>query len=174
MKSRFLCDISYGRYPIGSFFSQLDQSLWWMRLLWKGKVKKYNVRIWRSENSCETKAVSRESEKAQFWCAISFNGVIRQYYFDEPKFQWRQYLHLLNIHFLSMLRKLPQSMIFQQGRAPPHHIRAVRHLLNANLSNSRFGKAGKTNWPVCFPDLTPCDFFQNMIKKKSTDSSVLV
>ena len=57
-----------------------------------------------------------------------------------------------------------ENFIYQQDGAPPHFHRDVREFLNMRLTNRWIGRDGEDDqklmsWPICSPDLTPCDFF---------------
>lgn len=67
-----------------------------------GKVNKHNVRIWGTENPHAYREVARNSDKVTVWCAMSVNGVIGPYYFDEPNVSGASYLQLLKNFFLPM------------------------------------------------------------------------
>lgn len=90
-----------------------------------------------------------------------------RYYSNKPIVNGDTYLHLLNNSFLLMIRKLPQNMIFQQDRAPPPHIRELRALLDAQVSNFCIGRCDPTNWLAWSRDLMPCDLlFREYAKDK--------
>ncbi|CAF3041428.1 unnamed protein product [Rotaria sp. Silwood2] len=50
-----------------------------------------------------------------------------------------------------------QTMIWQQGGAPPHYGQVVRYLLDDTFLDW-FDRRGTIGWPPHSPDLMPCDF----------------
>lgn len=67
------------------------------------KVGKHNVRIWRTENPHKYREEMGDSETVCDWAAISVNKVMGPYWFEEPKVNAENYLHLLNNYFLPRL-----------------------------------------------------------------------
>lgn len=84
-------------------------------------MNKHNVRTRGTENAHEHAEVEQDSGKVCVWCAISVNGVIGPYYFDEPTLTGAHKLHLLRSFFLPMLQTSPPEKIILQNGALSHY-----------------------------------------------------
>ena len=61
----------------------------------RGKVNRYNVRIWGSENLHANLEVERDSPKLNVFCAVSKQSVYGPFIFDGQTVTGRKYLEML-------------------------------------------------------------------------------
>ena len=62
-------------------------------------INKHNNRLWNESRSFEGIEMSLHDEKVLFWCAISAEGIIGPYFFEESVNK-DNYLKMLKIFFL--------------------------------------------------------------------------
>jgi len=124
-----------------------------------GGVNKQNCRVWGSERPQVVYEVPQGAESIMVWCAISENGIIGPYFFENESVTGESYYKMLRYFFFPKMRNYGDDYIFQQDGAPPHFALRVRRYLDQKLQTRWIGRAGPTAWPPRSPDLTPCDFF---------------
>ena len=124
-----------------------------------GGVNKQNCRVWGSERPQVVYEVPQGAESIMVWCAISENGIIVPYFFENESVTGESYYKMLRYFFFPKMRNYGDDYIFQQDGAPPHFALRVRRYLDQKLQTRWIGRAGPTAWPPRSPDLTPCDFF---------------
>ena len=130
-----------------------------------GKVNRYNVRIWRSENPHATLEVECDSPKLNVFCAVSKQTVYGPFIFEGQTVTGRRYLGMLTNWLIPQLAAEGHDYLFQQDGAPLHWHLAVRTFLNKKLPSRWISRTGQNDhvfckWPpLRSPDLTICDFF---------------
>ena len=123
-----------------------------------GKVNRYNVRIWGSENPHATLEVERDSPK------LSKQTVYGPFIFEGQTVTGWSYLEMLTNWLIPQLAAERHDYLFQQDGAPPHWHIAVRTFLNEHLPIRWIGRARQNDqvfckWPPRSADLTDCDSF---------------
>jgi hypothetical protein len=96
-------------------------------------------------------------EKLLVWCAISAEGIIGPYFFEQSVNQ-DNYLEMLRTFFLRrhVQRTNSSKYYFQLDDATPHTADIVQKWLSEKFSK-RF--IDKKKWPPRSPDLNPCDYY---------------
>ena len=97
-----------------------------------GKVNRYNVRIWGSENPHATLEVEHNSPKFNVFCAVS-KTLYCPFIFEGQTITGRSYLEMLTNWLIPQLAAERHDYLFQQDGAPPHWHLAVRTFLNEHL-----------------------------------------
>ena len=129
-----------------------------------GKVNRYNVRTWGSENPHATLEDEHNSPKLNVFCAVSKQTVYSPFIFEGQTITAQRYLEMLTNWLIPQLAAERRDYLFQQDGAPLHWHLAVCTFLNEHLPNRWIGHAGKNDqvfckWPTRSPDLTVCVFF---------------
>lgn len=135
------------------FFTCSDEAYFYLTL----PINKQNNRIWLHEKPFEGIEMPLHDEKILVWCAISAEGIIGPYFFEESVNQ-HNYLEMLQTFFWRRHVQRPNSSkyYFQQDGATPHTADKVQKWLSEKFSN-RF--IDKKKWPPRSPDLNPCDYY---------------
>lgn len=125
-----------------------------------GYVHKQNCQIWATSKPTEIKEHKDNTPKINVWCAMSADGIIGPYFFEE-NVNAENYLEMLENFFWPRIRnkKIASEIMFQQDGAPPHYGANVRDWLNKRLPGRWIGRRGPIEWAARSPDLTPLDFF---------------
>lgn len=128
-----------------------------------GYVNKQNFRYWAAENPHFLHQKPLHSEKVTVWCAVSRNGIIGPYFFEDNDghavtVNSERYVNMIET-FLTNEIDVNESTWFQQDGATAHTARismaALRHLFGDRL----ISRNGNMNWPARSPDLSMCDYF---------------
>ncbi|CAF4201607.1 unnamed protein product, partial [Rotaria sordida] len=87
-----------------------------------------------------------------------FNGVVGPYFFEDNVTS-QNYVRMLKDTIVPHLQAHPafQTVIWQQGGAPPHYGQVVRYLLDDTFLDW-IDRRGTIKWPPHSPDLMSCDF----------------
>ena len=132
-----------------------------------GHVNSQNCRYWGSENPHEVLERPLHPDKTTVWCAISSQGIIGPYFFEENgetvTVNGIRYRAMLQDFFLPELRRLVGRNIrnqwFQQDGATCHTanntLSLLRDVFGDNLISLRTDKI----WPPHSPDLNPPDYY---------------
>ena len=127
-----------------------------------GRVNSHNAIFWGREKPNFVNNVPLHSQKVTVWCAVSFNGVIGPYFFEEDgqtvTVNQQRYQHMLADFFFPAIAPIGNKWMQQDG--------ATAHTANASIAllQERFGEhliSLKTDfpWPPHSPDLTPLDYW---------------
>jgi len=117
-----------------------------------GKVNRYNVHIWGTENLCVVIENVQDSPKVNVFCAISNEKVYGPFFFEEPTINGMIYLRMLENWLMPQLNGDSNGYIFQQDGSPAYYNKDVRGYLNRNLPQRWIGRTGKEHdalmrWP---------------------------
>lgn len=128
-----------------------------------GYVNRQNYRIWGSENPHLTLEKQAHPVRVTVWCAISAQGIIGPFFFDETVNADR-YLEMLKKCFIPEAKKQKAIDLwhFMQDGARPHRTESIFDFLKSKFGNRIIAlDAGDDciTWPPYSPDLNPCDFF---------------
>jgi len=120
-------------------------------------INKQNTINWLPERPAEGIEVPLYDQKVLVWCAISAEGIIGPYFFEESVNQ-HNYLTMLQTYFWRRHVQTPDyaKYYFQQDGATPHTADTVQNWLREKFSK-KF--VDKKMWPPRSPDLNPCDYF---------------
>lgn len=120
-------------------------------------INKQNCRNWLQERPIDGIEVPLNDEKVLVWCALSSEGIIGPYFFEETVNQ-HNYLKMLQSYFWRRHVQTPNytKYYFQQDGATPHTANIVQDWLSDKFSK-KF--VDKRKWPPRSPDLNPCDYF---------------
>jgi len=109
-----------------------------------GKVNRYNVRIWGSENLHATLEVEHDSPKLNVFCAIPKQTEYGPFIFEGQTINGRRYLEMLTNWLIPQLAAERHDYLLQQDEAPPHW-QLVHMFLNEHLPNRWIGGAGQND-----------------------------
>ena len=124
-----------------------------------GPVNKQNCRIWRSERSNVVYERLQNSRSIMVRCASSKMEIKRPYFFEDSNVTGIRYKRMGLYFLVPKLREFLDSMIFQQGGAPPHYANEVREYLDGKLPRRWMERSGLISWPARSPDLTFCEYY---------------
>jgi len=120
-------------------------------------INKQNSRKWLQERPNGSIEVPLNDEKVLVWCAISSEGIIGPYFFEDTVNQYN-YLKMFQSYFWR--RNVQTSnytkYYFQQDGATAHTSNSVQQWLLEKFSKKFIDKK---KWPPRSPDLNPCDYF---------------
>lgn len=129
----------------------------------EGYVNKQNMRYWNPSNPRERHQKSLHCSKTTVWCAISAQGIIGPYFFNEGEtVNSSVYCRMIDEFLVPQLQVFPgrnNRTHFQQDGATAHTARVSMSKLRDIFPGKLISKFGDIAWPPRSPDLTPCDFF---------------
>ena len=138
----------------------LQDKIWWSDeacFKLNSHIKRHNCTYWSHENPHVIMEKEVNLPGVTVWAAISCNGIIGPFFFDEPV-TGERYLNMLQTSFFPQVQQ-QRDIRFQQDGAPPHYVHCVREWLDINFNGGWIGRRGPIEWPARSPDLTPMDFF---------------
>jgi len=135
------------------FLSCCDEVYFYLTL----PINKQNNRSWLHERPMNGIEVPLHDEKLLVWCAMSAEGIIGPYFFEETVNQ-HNYLKMLQTYFWRRHVHTPNyaKYYFLQDGATPHTADIVQNWLSEKFSKKI---VDKKKWPPRSPDLNPCDYF---------------
>ena len=163
--SRWMLDILNGNTPILDLIWFSDESHFHLS---GHHVNSQNCRYWGTENPHEILEKPLHSEKATVWCAISSQGIIGPYFFEENEravtVNGTRYRAMLQDYFFPSLRRLVRTRAlrkqwFQQDGATCHTANDTLSLLSGMFQQRIISLRTEKVWPPHSPDLNPPDYF---------------
>lgn len=132
-----------------------------------GHVNKQNCRYWATENPKSKHQKPLHSPKVTVWAAISAQGIIGPYFFEDERGQAvtvnsDRYTTMLRGFFFPQLHQFEpfnERTWFQQDGATCHTSNESMVVVNEMFEGKLLSRRGDIPWPPRSPDLTPCDFF---------------
>lgn len=134
-----------------------------------GHVNKQNLRFWGTENPHQIQEKPLHVEKCTAWCAISSNGIIGPYWFEDIETKkavavnQERYKHVLTKFWAALLRRVGEAkrkrQWFQQDGATPHTAKQTLKWLEDRFHGRVISLKTNQPWPPHSPDLNPPDFF---------------
>jgi transposase len=130
-----------------------------------GFINKQNCRIWAAENPREIVEKPLHAQKVTVWCAMSANGIIGPYFFENDAgnsvtVNGERYRAMITNFLWPALNDMDvEEMWFQQDGATCHTANATMALLNEQFPGRMISRNSEVNWPPRSCDLTPLDFF---------------
>ena len=135
-----------------------------------GQVNSQNFRFWSAEPPDVVSQAPLHSAKCTAWCAISSNGIIGPFWFEDATgatvtVNAKRYREVLAKFWRSLNRRLGgntahlQRLWFQQDGATAHTAGATRYWLRERFGDRLISSKEVHAWPPHSPDLTPMDFF---------------
>jgi len=131
-----------------------------------GSVNKANCRVWGAENPRETIPHDHYAPHVTAWCAVSMQGVIGPFFFEERghtvTVTASRYRNMLSGFFVPELhrRGIPLDKVWiQQDGATAHTTAGVLSFLQQTFGTHVISKNAAVEWPPRSPDLTTPDFF---------------
>jgi hypothetical protein len=85
-----------------------------------GKVNRYNIRIWGSENPHSVREHVSDSKKVNVWCGMMKDRIIGPFFFIEPTLTGNIYLDMLEQFAVPQLLHQQPNVIFRQDGLPPY------------------------------------------------------
>lgn len=132
-----------------------------------GHVNKQNCRYWASENPLELHQKPLHSPKVIVWAAISSQGIIGPYFFEDDRGRTQtvnsdRYCHMIRTFLATEMQNQDgynRNTFFQQDGATSHVTNDSLAALHDLFPGRVISRRGDINWPPRSPDLTPADFF---------------
>lgn len=129
-----------------------------------GAVNKQNMRYWSVANPRVVHERPLHSDKVTVWCAISSEGIIGPYFFEEDNrcvtINSERYVNMLQQFLEPQLQQNDLGQVwFQQDGATAHTARNSMAVLREMFPGRLISRYGDIPWPARSPDLTPCDYF---------------
>jgi hypothetical protein len=129
-----------------------------------GVVNKQNMRYWSGANPRVVHERPLHSDKVTVWCAISSEGIIGPYFFEEDNrcvtINSERYVNMLQQFLAPQLQQNNFGVVwFQQDGATAHTARHSMAVLREMFPGRLISRYGDIPWPARSPDLTPCDYF---------------
>jgi hypothetical protein len=129
-----------------------------------GYVNKHDFPYWAAANP-QLHERPHHSTKFTVWCAISSNGVIGPYFFENDDGRAvtvtsAPYVHMLENFLIPELHRFPvyENTHFQQDGATSHTARVTMNLLKDLFLNLLISRNGDVQWPPRSPDLSSCHY----------------
>ena len=130
-------------------------------------INKKNCRHWGTEKPENHLEKSLHSEKVTVWAALSKDGIIGPFFFEDQDghaetINSERYLCILNKKFVPALRTKGLSVDhiwFQQDGATPHTSSAVLDWINETFEDRVVSLKAQYAWHLHSPDLSPLDFY---------------
>ena len=120
----------------------------------KRYVNKQNFRYWADANPQQLHEKPLHSEKVTVWCAMSSNGIIGPYFFEDAAghsvtVTSARYLQMLETFLIPQLQQLPVNVNthFQQDGATSHTARISMNFLRNLFPNHLISRNGDVQWP---------------------------
>lgn len=129
-----------------------------------GCVNKQNMRYWSETNPREIHQKPLHSDRVTVWTAISREGIIGPYFFEENNrtltVNYQRYVTMITNFFLPALENMAIGEVwFQQDGVTAHTSRISIPVLRENFPGRLISNRGDIPWPARSPDLAPCDYF---------------
>ena len=184
------------RFQMCTWFNEMmENDEHWVGKIWfsdeahfhlDGSVNRRNCRIWGTEPPNVVTTKSLHSRKCTAWCALSSDGIIGPYWFEDNAenavtVKQENYRHVIK-KFTACLRGRRfdlKKLWFQQDGATPHTAVETRKLLSEKFEDRLISLKASHIWAPHSPDLSPLDFFlwgyakDNVYKNKPTSISEL-
>jgi len=130
-------------------------------------INKKNCRHWGTEKPEYHLEKSLHSEKVTVWAALSKDGIIGPFFFEDQDghaetINSERYLCILKKKFVPALRRKGFSLDhiwFQQDGATPHTSSAVLDWIKDTFEDRVISLKTQYAWPPHSPDLSPLDFY---------------
>ena len=135
-------------------------------------INGHNYVIYATENLHLTYEKRLNQPGITVWGALSSDGLLDPYLFDETV-TGDNYFEMLNEYVFPRLRDRPDfnNLLFMQDGASPHYAKKVRDLLDT-LPAGWVGRKRSINWAPRSCDLTPMNFsIWGMMKEKFLEES---
>ncbi|XP_047120648.1 uncharacterized protein LOC124803678 [Schistocerca piceifrons] len=122
-----------------------------------GHVNRHNCRIWTDEQPSVLQEWQQDKAKVNVWLGITRSTVYGPFFFTEQTVTGTTYLDMLKQFLEPQLISdgIMDTVVFQEGGAPPHFALVVRDYLNQPFPGRWVGCASPQMWAPCSPDLNP-------------------
>ena len=132
-----------------------------------GHVNSQNCRYWGKESPTEVVARPLHSKKVPVWCALSSQGIIGPFFFEEDDttvtVNGKRYRSMLETFFVPELKRLAGNELsrqwFQQDGATAHTANNTLTFIRSEFANRIISLRTDNVWPPYSPDLNPSDFY---------------
>jgi len=127
-----------------------------------GQVNSHNAIYWGNEKPTIVNHVPLHSEKVTVWAAVSFNGVVGPYFFEEEgqtvTVNKERYQQMLQDFFIPEIAPIGNKWLQQDG-ATAHTANTSMALLREHFGDHLISLKTDFPWPAHSPDLSPLDFW---------------
>ena len=132
-----------------------------------GQVNRQNYRFWAERPPQEVLETPLHSPKVTVWCALSAQGIIGPFFFENGAGETvtvnsRRYLAVLKRFLRALTARCADTLSqqwLQQDGATAHTSRANLAWLHERLEGRLISRRAAVTWPPHSPDLTPLDFY---------------
>lgn len=150
-----------------------DEDPGWLETIWfsdeahfhlNGSVNSHNNIYWSKQEAKEVNQQLAHSPKITAWCALSAQGIIGPYWFEENDetvtITQDRYMTVIR-RFIAVLRRrrVLESAWFMQDGATPHTSKATIEFLRLHFNDRIMSRNTNHVWAPYSPDLNPLDFF---------------
>lgn len=154
------CELLIGNLPQDALVFFSDEAHFHI----SGCVNKQNMRYWSGENPREIHERPLHSDRVTVWCAISMEGIIGPYFFEENDravtVNSERYVNMIQQFLEPEIQQMNVGLVwFQQDGATAHTARNSMAVLREFFPGRLISRNGDIPWPARSPDLSPCDFF---------------
>lgn len=130
-------------------------------------MNRQNCRSWGKTPPDEVLQRPLHSPKVTVWCALSAQGIIGPFFFEDRNgntmtINKDRYIAILKKFWQTLTRKCVDTLHqqwMQQDGAPPHTALASLEWLSEHFDARIISRGSAINWPAHSPDLSPLDFF---------------
>lgn len=135
--------------------------------LLNGQENRQNTRFWGKNPPDEVRQRPLHSPKVTVWCALSSQGIIGPFFFEDRNgnamtINKERYISILNQFWRALRSKCAdtlQQQWVQQNGATSHTARVSMEWLSEHLEGRLISRRSAVGWPAHSPDLTPLDFY---------------
>ena len=128
-----------------------------------GQVNRQNCRFWGKTPPDEVLQKPLHSPKVTVWCALSGQGIIGPFFFEDrdgntTTINKDRYISILKKFWRSLVRKCADTLHqqwLQQDGATPHTARTSLEWLSGHFEARIISRRSAISWPAHSPDLTP-------------------
>ena len=132
-----------------------------------GQVNRQNCRFWGKAPPDEVLQRPLHSPKVTVWCALSGQGIVGPFFFEDRDgstvtINKDRYISILNKFWRALEKKCADTLHqqwMQQDGATSHTAGTSLEWMSNHFEDRFISRRSAISWPAHSPDLTPLDFF---------------